>query len=120
MSDVEIRSCDIPGFSVASNNGVTVALDISLTKTLKEEGLAREFVNRIQGVRKENGLGVTDKIKIIVKKNPSITNAIKNNFSYICEETLAVQLNYEEESVKDYTLIELIDGVSVNVFLVKK
>ena len=120
LSDVEISSCDIPGFSVASNSGVTVALDISLTKTLKEEGLAREFVNRLQSLRKENGLGVTDKIKIIVEKNPAITNAIKNNFTYICEETLAVQLDYEEEVVKGCTLIELIDGVSVNIFLVKK
>tara|TARA_B100001758_G_scaffold245694_1_gene259200 strand:+ start:163 stop:3510 length:3348 start_codon:yes stop_codon:yes gene_type:complete len=120
LSDVEIKSCDVPGFSVASNSEATVALDISLTKTLKEEGLAREFVNRIQGLRKDNGFGVTDKIKIIIEKNPCITNAIKNNFAYICEETLAVQLDYEGKSLKDCTLIELIDGISVNVFLVKK
>ena len=120
LSDVEISSSDIPGFSVATNNGVTVALDITLTKLLKEEGLAREFVNRIHALRKNNGLNVTDKVQIIVEKNPSITNAIKNNFTYICEETLAVQLNYEEAIMAKCTTIELIDGISVNVSLVKK
>ena len=65
LSDVEISSADIPGFSMASNNGITVALDITLSKALKEEGLAREFVNRIQGLRKDNGFKVTDNITIL-------------------------------------------------------
>ena len=91
LSDVEISSADIPGFSMASNNGITVALDITLSKALKEEGLAREFVNRIQGLRKDNGFKVTDNITIIIE-NEVIINAFKNNLTYICEETLAKTL----------------------------
>ena len=120
LSDVEISSSDIPGFSVATNSRVTVALDITLTELLKEEGLAREFVNRIQTLRKDNGFDVTDKVEIMVEKNPSIRNAIKNNFTYICEETLAVQLNYDEDIISNSTVIDLIDNISANVSLVKK
>ena len=67
LADVEISSADIPGFSVATNNGITVALDITLSKALKKEGLAREFVNRIQILRKEKGFEVLqhDCIRII-------------------------------------------------------
>ena len=119
MADVEISSADIPGFSVATNNGITVALDITLSKELKEEGLAREFVNRIQHLRKDNGFEVTDKVKIWVEKNDLITASIKNNFIYICEETLAVQLNYERTVISNAVAVELIDGISINVSLVK-
>jgi isoleucyl-tRNA synthetase len=119
LADVEIFSADMPGFSVATNDGLTVALDITLSKELKEEGLAREFVNRIQGLRKDNGFAVTDKIEIWVEKNDLITTAIKNNFTYICEETLANQLNYEETVISNAKNVELIDGVSINISLVK-
>ena len=119
LTDVEISSADIPGFSVATNNGVTVALDISLSEELKEEGMAREFVNRIQNIRKDNGFEVTDKIKVWVEKNDLITGAIKNNFSYICEETLATELHYEEDLVGNAIEVKLLDNISVNVSLVK-
>ena len=118
LADVEISSADIPGFSMASNNGVTVALDITLSKALKEEGLAREFVNRIQGLRKDNGLKVTDKITIFIEKNDAIENAFKNNLTYICEETLAEGINYTS-AISNATKIELINGFSINVSLVK-
>ena len=119
LADVEISSADIPGFSVATNNGITVALDITLSNELKEEGLAREFVNRIQGLRKDNGLEVTDNIEIWIEKNEEIKSAIKNNLTYICEETLASQIKYEEIITKNPTKIQLINGISLNVSLVK-
>ena len=119
ISDVEITSKDIPGCIVATNNGLTVALDITLSDELREEGLAREFINRIQNLRKDSGLEVTDKVKIQVVKNDSLTAAIKNNFAYICDETLAVQLDFEEHSIMNGSEIELIDNISTKVLIIK-
>ena len=119
LTNVEISLADIPGFSVATNDGTTVALDITLSEELEEEGLAREFVNRIQNLRKDNGFEVTDKITICVEKNDLITTAIKNNFIYICEETLAEQLNYQETVIVNGIEVELINGLSINISLVK-
>jgi len=118
LEDVEISSADIPGFSVATNNGITVALDINICAQLQDEGVAREFVNRIQNLRKEKGLEVTDKIKLFVEKNDLITKAIKNNFTYICEETLAKTLNYNEANIRDGIAIDLLDN-SLKVSLIK-
>ena len=119
LVDVEISSADIPGFSVATNNGITVALDITLSEELKEEGLAREFINRVQSLRKDKGFEVTDKVAVLVEKNDLITSAIKNNFTYICEETLAEQLNYEETIISNAVRVELIDGISITISLEK-
>ncbi|MDG2263969.1 MAG: isoleucine--tRNA ligase [Flavobacteriales bacterium] len=119
ISDVEITSKDIPGCIVATNNGLTVALDITLSDELREEGLAREFINRIQNLRKDSGFEVTDKVKIQVEKNDSLTAAIKNNFAYICDETLAVQLDFEEHSIMNGSEIELIDNISTKVLIIK-
>jgi len=119
ISDVEITSKDIPGCIVATNNGLTVALDITLSDELREEGLAREFINRIQNLRKDRGFEVTDKVKIQVEKNDSLTAAIKNNFAYICDETLAVQLDFEEHSIMNGSEIELIDNISTKVLIIK-
>ena len=119
ISDVEITSKDIPGCIVATNNGLTVALDITLSDELREEGLAREFINRIQKLRKDSGLEVTDKVKIQVEKNDSLTAAIKNNFTYICDETLAVQLDFEVHTILNGSEIELIDNISTKVLIIK-
>ncbi len=119
LSDVEIASAGVAGFSVATNNGITVALDITLSEELKEEGLAREFVNRIQRLRKENGLKVTDTIKILIKKNDAITSAIKNNLAYICEETLASDIKYVDNVSKNVIKIQLINNISLIIALVK-
>ena len=119
ISDVEITSKDIPGCIVATNNGLTVALDITLSDELREEGLAREFINRIQNLRKDSGFEVTDKVKIQVEKNDSLTAAIKNNFTYICDETLAVQLDFEEHSIMNGSEIELINNISTKVLIIK-
>ena len=119
LSDVEISSSDIPGFSVAINGGVTVALDITLTEGLKEEGLAREFVNRVQALRKNNGFDVTDRINLEVEKNQAITNAINNNLDYICNETLVDILLFNDESNFEGESIELIDNIYTKVKLIK-
>ena len=119
LSDVEIISADIPGFSVATNNGITIALDVKLSKELEEEGLAREFVNRVQKIRKDFGFEVTDKIKISVEKNPLTRDAFKNNLTYICEETLATELKYEDIIIENATKVDLINNISINISLVK-
>ena len=95
--DVEIIPVDIPGWKVANQGAVTVALDITITETLKEEGFAREIVNRIQNLRKENGYELTDKIKVKILQNSELEPAIKNNLSYICSETLTGDLQTVSE-----------------------
>jgi len=90
--DVEIIPVDIPGWKVANSGQITVALDITISNTLKDEGLARELVNRIQNMRKEGGLNVTDKILVKIQQNDALDTAIKNNLSYICAETLTDDL----------------------------
>jgi isoleucyl-tRNA synthetase len=90
--DVEIIPVDIPGWKVANNGPLTVALDINLSEELRNEGLAREVVNRIQNMRKDAGFEVTDKILVKIQQNSDLDNAIKNNLSYICSETLTNDL----------------------------
>ena len=97
LDDVEIASQDIPGWLVANEGKLTVALDINVTKELKEEGIAREFVNRIQNLRKDSGFEVTDKIDIQIKKHDFINNAIANFKSYICSQTLAESITVVDE-----------------------
>jgi isoleucyl-tRNA synthetase len=97
--DVEIASQDIPGWLVANANGITVALDITLTEELKNEGIARELVNRIQNIRKDSGFEVTDKVNVVVQKNGILENAITTNISYIKSETLTKSLVFEENVI---------------------
>jgi isoleucyl-tRNA synthetase len=98
--DVEIIPVDIPGWKVANSGALTVALDITLSEALKQEGLAREVVNRIQNLRKDKGFEVTDKILVKIQQNANLDTAIKNNLSYICSETLTGDL----QLVKDLSL----------------
>jgi len=91
--DLQIQSEDIPGWTVASENGITVALDINITDELKKEGLARDFVNRIQNLRKDKGLEVQDKIAIEFETNNSfVIESLTENAQYICTETQAKEL----------------------------
>ena len=92
LEDVEIIPVDIPGWKVANSGQITVALDVTISNTLKDEGLARELVNRIQNLRKDGGLDVTDKILVKIQQNDALDTAIKNNLSYICAETLTGDL----------------------------
>jgi isoleucyl-tRNA synthetase len=94
LEEVLISSQDIPGWSVASDQGVTVALDVTLTEELKQEGIARDLVNRIQNLRKDLGLEVQDKIKLLVADSNAEVNAAITRFgSYIQEETQAISLS---------------------------
>lgn len=94
--DVEISSQDIPGWLVANANGITVALDITISPELKQEGIARELVNRIQNIRKDSGFEVTDKIKVQIQRSGELEQAIKNNERYIKDETLTEELNFTD------------------------
>ena len=94
--DVEITSQDIPGWLVANANGITVALDITINEELKEEGIARELVNRIQNIRKDSGFEVTDKIKVKIQRFGELEKAVQNNESYIKSETLTEELVFED------------------------
>jgi len=119
LSDVEISSADIPGWQVMSQDGITVALDVTISDNLQEEGLARELVNRIQNIRKDKDFKVTDKIVITVEKNEAMENAITNNFSYICGETLANSLEVVNDLKNEKINIDLVDGISLNIDIKK-
>ena len=96
QEEVEISSQDIEGWLVANSNGITVALDITISPELKEEGIARELVNRIQNIRKDSGFEVTDKIKVHLQKNSELENAVMANEVYIKSETLTEVLVFED------------------------
>ena len=96
LEEVEISSQDIEGWLVANSNGITVALDITISEELKEEGIARELVNRIQNIRKDSGFEVTDKIKVHLQKNSELEKAVKANEAYIKSETLTETLLFED------------------------
>ena len=89
FNDFEIETDDIPGWLVISENGITVAMDITISPALREEGIARELVNRIQNFRKETGFEVTDKINVFIQTNEEINTAIESNREYIAAEVLA-------------------------------
>jgi isoleucyl-tRNA synthetase len=97
LEDVEILSEDIPGWQVATLGKITVALDIHITDDLKEKGLARELVNRIQNLRKDKGFAVTDRITVRLNGPESIRNSVKNNLDYIRTEILATSLEFSDQ-----------------------
>ncbi len=117
LEDFEIATKDIPGWTVASNSTLTVALDLQLTDELIHEGVARELVNRIQNLRKETGLEVTDKIILNLKNDESIVNAVEQNKDYICSETLAEDLVLQGE-VANGTEVE-INGLMTQIAITK-
>ena len=108
INEVEISAEDIPGWSVASKGNLTVALDITLTDALRQEGDAREFVNRIQNIRKENGFELTDRIFVELLENDLLKPSINEFKNYICAEILADNLNWVPE-MQDGTQIEVND-----------
>jgi isoleucyl-tRNA synthetase len=116
--DVEISSEDIPGWVVASDYGITVALDVNVSEELFAEGLAREFVNRIQNLRKDSGLEVTDRIRLQVLTTDKLNQALKSNLDYICAETLTNELNIVDSLTEGET-VELIEGLTTKVLLSK-
>jgi isoleucyl-tRNA synthetase len=118
LSDVEISSEDIPGWSVASKGPLTVALDINITPELVDEGNAREFVNRIQKIRKESGLDVTDRINVRVAANNGIALSLAKFNDYICAEILADSLEISSV-INDGVDIEVNDN-PLKVIVLKK
>jgi len=92
--DVEIVTADVPGWEIVTAGNITVALDISIDKELKDEGIARDFINKIQNLRKEKGLEVNDLIGIKVCCSQENQDAIENNLNYICSETLTDNLDF--------------------------
>ncbi|HCC71610.1 MAG TPA: isoleucine--tRNA ligase, partial [Bacteroidales bacterium] len=115
LDDVEIISEDIPGWLVANEGTLTVALDVTVTDELKQEGIAREFVNRIQNLRKESGFDVTDKIHVSIENLEEIAGAVKKHSGYISSQTLAdhIELSSFEET-KDVSWVD-IDNIPVGI-----
>ncbi|MBC7425292.1 MAG: isoleucine--tRNA ligase [Bacteroidia bacterium] len=117
LEDVEISFMDIPGWLVATNNTLTVALDANLTEELKNEGLAREFVNRLQNIRKEKDFNVTDKIIVSVLAEQKVNEALNAYKAYICSEILAADI-YFTDNQQDMEEIDL-EGMNCKVSVSK-
>lgn len=105
--DVDILSEDIPGWLVASQGKLTVALDVTLTDQLKAEGIARELVNRIQKLRKDSDFEITDRIEVALEDHDYVKGAAEHFKTYICTEILATDLRLVKEFKNDYTVIEI-------------
>ena len=116
-ADVDIQSKDIEGWLVANGNGITVALDIQLNEKLIEEGIARELINRIQNLRKDVGLEVTDKIILYLTPHKSLNSAVNNNLEYIKTETLTDKIHVQDEVIEG-VLVEF-DEIQTHI-LIKK
>jgi isoleucyl-tRNA synthetase len=110
LTDVDIVAEDIPGWSVAGKGSLTVALDITITDELKQEGEAREFVNRIQNVRKESGFELTDRIFVTVLECKELKPAIIKYNDYICREILADSIDW---------VPEIQDGIEIDINEIK-
>ena len=118
VAEVAILTDDIPGWLVSSVGGVTVALDISLDNALKGEGLARELVNRVQNLRKDAGLEVTDRIALTVDAAPEVEAVMKDNLDYIAHETLANEVRWG--AISGAERIELSEGINVALAVTKQ
>jgi len=117
LAEVVIKSQDIEGWLVANQGGLTVALDVTITDDLRKEGNARELVNRVQNLRKESGLDVTDKIKLFIQKNDILEQAVAANKQYIKTETLTSKLIFKEQ-LKEGTNI-IFDNVNTKILIEK-
>ena len=117
LSEVEITSKDIEGWLVAHGNGLTVALDISMTEELIDEGIARELVNRIQNIRKDAGLEVTDKINISFLASDELKEKIDKNSDYICSETLGGKIDFPLEMNKGTEVV--FDNIKTQITIKK-
>ena len=116
LDDVEIISEDIPGWLVANEGPITVALDISITEELRQEGVARELVNRIQNIRKESGFDVTDKIRVEIERHKLISDAVDTHGLYIGSQTLAESVTLAD-SIKNNGArrIDIDEDVYINI-----
>jgi len=121
LTDVEISTQDIPGWLISSEGSLTAALDITITDELRDEGIARDLVNRIQNLRKDIGLEVTDQINLLVEERPELKKAISKNLAYICSETLAQKLDLVEHNINTSESVEvdLGEGIITNIRIEK-
>jgi isoleucyl-tRNA synthetase len=119
-AEVEILVDDLPGMLVAIDGRFTVALDVTLSPELKEEGLARELINRIQNLRKDKEYEVTDRIDVKIKSHETLATAVRNNFNYICSETLATTLELVNDVLeKEAVTVEVDDEIKTLIHITK-
>ena len=118
LEDALISTQDIPGWAVTSQDDLTVALDMTITDELMQEGLAREIVNRVQNLRKTGGFEVTDRIELLIEKNGKTDAAVEKFGDYICNETLATIT--KADALDGIEAEELVEGVNVKLKIQKK
>lgn len=116
LEDIEVMTEDIPGWTLASDRDLTVALDVTITDDLFAEGIAREIINRIQNIRKDSDLDVTDRIKVTISENEVVAKAVKVFGTYIASEVLADEITV---GGNDGVETELVEGVVVNISVAK-
>ncbi len=119
LDDVEILTQDIPGWSVSTLGNLTVALDTTISDELYKEGVAREFINRIQNLRKEKAFDVIDKINIKIQSDERIRSIIEDNFNYICSETLTEKLSWFETTDSEVEELDLGNDLIINIQMTK-
>ena len=120
LEDVEIISEDIPGWLVANEGAITVALDINITEELRQEGVARELVNRIQNIRKESGFEVTDKIEVLIERHELITDAVNTHGLYIGAQTLALNVSLADSIENNGARrIDIDENVYINILVTR-
>ncbi|MCE3295495.1 MAG: isoleucine-tRNA ligase [Crocinitomicaceae bacterium] len=118
ISDFEIVAQDIPGWMVSSENGITVALDITISEELRNEGIARELINRVQNLRKDSGLEVTDRIRLTIDTSAEIRQAIAQNQDYVSNEVLASEISFGSPG-ENALVIDLVEEGDSKIGLVK-
>ncbi len=120
LEDVEIQTEDIPGLTVASEGQLTIALDIKVTEELKQEGIAREFINKIQNLRKDSGFEVTDRINLTIVSHNEFNKALLIHKDYICTQTLASELNLVDSlDSQDIKEVEIDKGLTAKILVEK-
>lgn len=119
LSDVEIITQDIPGWVVANEDDLTVALDTTITESLRLEGISRELVNRIQNIRKEQGFDVTDNIIVEIEKQETLCKAAEAFRDYICSETLTQKLIFSDKLACPLQTIDVIEGTELAIRITK-
>lgn len=119
LTDVEIITQDIPGWVVANEDALTVALDTTITDDLRMEGISRELVNRIQNIRKESNFDVTDNIIVEIEQHNLLCPAVERFMDYICSETLTKELRFVEKVQEPTQMIDVIDGVELGIKIMK-
>jgi len=117
LDDVEITSQDIEGWLVANEGALTVALDVTITDDLRQEGIARELVNRIQNLRKDSGFNVTDRIDVLLQKDDNIVSAVNTNIEYIKTETLTEELEIKDQINNGIEIT--FDNINTKLFIQK-